>query len=62
MSGKADGIERKTGKRTKRKFHSQKADESITRLKKRLSSGKLSDQEKKIARALIDDLGKALSS
>ena len=54
--------ERKTGNKTKGVFHSQKADESIARLDKRLRSGKLSTEEKEIVRALLKDLKSAKSS
>ena len=51
----------KTGERTKGRYHSKKARQSVTQLKNRIGSGKLNVQEKQIARALIDDLKKALS-
>ena len=50
-----------TGKPTKGRFHSKKARNREAALKKQISSGKLNAQEKSIARALIDDIGKALS-
>ena len=53
--------ELKTGKPTCGIFHSKKAREAVKRLKNLVSSGKLNDRKKKIARDLLDDISKALS-
>jgi anti-sigma28 factor (negative regulator of flagellin synthesis) len=53
--------ERKTGKPTKGHFHSKKARTIAEKLKKQIADGKLNEQDKRIARALIDDINKARS-
>ena len=53
--------EQKTGGSTKGKYHSKKARGTINRLEKQIGIGRLSIEEKKIARELIKDLKKALS-
>ena len=51
----------KTGKSTKGKFHSTKGRNTIVELKKHIASGKLNARDKTVARALVDDIKKALS-
>ena len=53
--------ELKTGKPTEGKFHSTKARYTITALNGRLSSGKLSKEDKTVVRAITKDLKAALS-
>ena len=51
----------KAGKPTNKRFHAIKARETTQRLKKQIASGMLNAQDKRIARALIEDISKALS-
>ena len=53
--------ERRTGKPTKDRYHSKKARIIRDKLKERISSGKLSKHDKRVARALNEDIRKALN-
>ena len=53
--------ERKTGKLTGNRLHSKKGKDMVTRLNGRICSGRLSNEDKKIVRAIREDLEKALT-
>ena len=50
-----------TGKPTKGVYHSKKARVTVNELKKQISNGNLDDHDKRMARALIRNIKKALS-
>ena len=52
--------EKKTGRPTNSKFHTKKGKGLLVQLEDCLSSGKLSDMEKKVIRTVKEDLRKAI--
>ena len=53
--------ELKTGLPTNGKFHTQKINDYLNALQKRLRAGDLNDYDKSVVNSLIEDINKALS-